>query len=190
MIPGEIIFGDDQITCNADKEAVALTVLNSGDRPVQVGSHFHFFEANDALRFDRASAWGKRLDIAAGTAVRFEAGQTITVNLIDMGGKRRVFGFNGKVNGYLDAEGTRPAQAGADAIAPAAGADAASSSHSAAAEMAEASAGKGARPAQVPAHADESASASTFDSASAPASASVPTSASAAAGKRPSHSQR
>ena len=186
MIPGEIIFGDDQITCNADKEAVALTVLNSGDRPVQVGSHFHFFEANDALQFDRASAWGKRLDIAAGTAVRFEAGQTITVNLIDMGGKRRVFGFNGKVNGYLDAEGVRPAHADGSAVAPAAGADAASSSRSVAVEVAKASAGKGARPAQVPAHAGGSASVSA--SASDPAStfASAP----ASAGKRPSRSQR
>jgi urease subunit beta len=104
MIPGEYVYADGPIVCNEGYEAVELEVVNRGNRPVQVGSHFHFYEANDALEFDRAAAWGRRLDVAAGTAVRFEAGQRLTVCLVEMGGRRRVFGFNGKVNGYLDGE--------------------------------------------------------------------------------------
>jgi urease subunit beta len=103
MIPGEYVLAEGDIVCNEGYEAIQVKVTNSGNRPVQVGSHFHFYETNSALTFDRELAWGKRLDITAGTAVRFEAGQTLTVPLIDMGGKRRCFGFNEKVNGFLDA---------------------------------------------------------------------------------------
>lgn len=103
MIPGEYKFADGDLTINEGYEASELEVKNVGDRAVQVGSHFHFYEANEqGLRFDREKAWGKRLDIAAGTAVRFEPGETRTVSLIDFGGKRRIFGFNCKVNGFLD----------------------------------------------------------------------------------------
>jgi urease subunit beta len=102
MIPGEYVYGSGDIVCNEGYEAVELEVVNGGDRPVQVGSHFHFYEANAALEFDRAAAWGRRLDIPAGTAVRFEAGQRLAVRLVAMGGRRRVFGFNAQVNGYLD----------------------------------------------------------------------------------------
>lgn len=102
MVPGEYVFGNGELTINEEYEAIELKVTNAGDRPVQIGSHFHFFEVNEALDFDRKKAWGKRLDIAAGTSVRFDAGQTMTVRLIDMGGKRRVFGFNNMVNGFLD----------------------------------------------------------------------------------------
>lgn len=102
MIPGEYVFADSPLTINEGYEAIKLDVKNSGDRAVQVGSHFHFYEANDALDFDRSKAWGKRLDIAAGTAVRFEPGETRSVSLVDFGGKRRIFGFNNKVNGFLD----------------------------------------------------------------------------------------
>ncbi len=101
MIPGDIITSDTTLTLNAGDEAVTLTVANTGDRPVQVGSHYHFAEANPALDFDRAAAHGLRLDIAAGTAVRFEPGQRRDVALIPMKGARRVFGFNGKVMGPL-----------------------------------------------------------------------------------------
>ena len=103
MIPGEIHFAPDELTINEGYDAIELEVKNVGDRPVQVGSHFHFYEANEqGLQFDRAKAWGKRLDIEAGTAIRFEPGETRTVSLIDFGGKRRLFGFNNKVNGFLD----------------------------------------------------------------------------------------
>lgn len=103
MIPGEYIFADGDLTINEGYEAIQLEVKNVGDRAVQVGSHYHFYEANEqGLQFDREKAWGKRLDIAAGTAVRFEPGESRTVSLIDMGGKRRIFGFNNKVNGFLD----------------------------------------------------------------------------------------
>ncbi|MBT8410196.1 MAG: urease subunit beta [Octadecabacter sp.] len=101
MIPGELFVGEGDLTLNADREAVVLMVANTGDRPVQVGSHYHFAEANPALEFDRAVARGKRLDIAAGTAVRFEPGQRREVRLIDMAGGRRVFGFNAAVMGDL-----------------------------------------------------------------------------------------
>ncbi|TAN05819.1 MAG: urease subunit beta [Rhizobiaceae bacterium] len=101
MIPGEIITAEGEIELNADREAIVLTVANRGDRPVQVGSHYHFFEVNGALDFDRAAARGMRLDIAAGTAVRFEPGQKREVRLVPYGGSRRVYGFNARVMGRL-----------------------------------------------------------------------------------------
>jgi len=102
MIPGEILPASGDITLNADREAITLTVANTGDRPIQVGSHYHFAETNAALDFDRAAARGRRLDIAAGTAVRFEPGQTRDVSLVPYAGARRVFGFQGKVMGGLE----------------------------------------------------------------------------------------
>ncbi|MHC5268687.1 urease subunit beta [Enterococcus sp. LJL98] len=103
MIPGEFKLGEGKITCNEGYESIDVRVKNVGDRAVQVGSQFHFFEANEeGLKFDRAKAYGKRLDIASGTAIRFEPGEEKTVKLIDFGGKRRVFGFNNRVEGYLD----------------------------------------------------------------------------------------
>ena len=104
MIPGEVIAAEGEIALNAGAERVTLLVANTGDRPVQVGSHYHFFEANKALDFDRASARGRRLDIPAGTAVRFEPGQSREVALVPYGGARRVFGFNQAVMGPLDVE--------------------------------------------------------------------------------------
>ena len=101
MIPGEVMAGSGRIVLNEGRETVTLDVANTGDRPVQVGSHFHFFEANAGLAFDRDKARGFRLDIPAGTAVRFEPGQTRVVTLVAFAGHRRVFGFNGKVNGDL-----------------------------------------------------------------------------------------
>jgi len=105
MIPGELMPADGEITLNADREAIALQVANTGDRPVQVGSHYHFFETNAALDFDRAAARGMRLDIPAGTAIRFEPGQRREVRLVPYAGARAVFGFNQAVMGPLDAEG-------------------------------------------------------------------------------------
>ncbi len=104
MKPGEIITADGAITLNADRDAITLSVVNTGDRPVQVGSHYHFAETNSGLSFDRAAARGRRLDIPAGTAVRFEPGQTRKVALIPYAGKRQVFGFNQAVMGALDQE--------------------------------------------------------------------------------------
>ena len=101
MIPGEIETQDGEIEINAGRPTVTLTVANTGDRPIQVGSHYHFFETNEALSFDREQAHGYRLNIAAGTAVRFEPGQTRTVELVALAGERRVFGFAGKVMGEL-----------------------------------------------------------------------------------------
>jgi len=101
MIPGEIFPATGDLILNADREAITLMVANTGDRPVQVGSHYHFFESNAALDFDRTVAYGRRLDIAPGTAVRFEPGQRREVNLIEMSGERRIFGFNKKVMGNL-----------------------------------------------------------------------------------------
>ena len=101
MIPGEVFPAKGELTLNADRVAVTLMVANTGDRPVQVGSHYHFAEANPALDFDRAAARGCRLDIAAGTAVRFEPGQRREVALIPIGGARRVFGFNKQIMGEL-----------------------------------------------------------------------------------------
>lgn len=101
MIPGEIITLPGDIELNAGREAVEVTVANTGDRPIQVGSHYHFAETNPALTFDRAIARGRRLDIAAGTAVRFEPGQTRAVRLIPFGGARIVHGFRGETEGKL-----------------------------------------------------------------------------------------
>ena len=101
MIPGEIITAKGQIELNKSRKVVTLTVANTGDRPIQVGSHYHFAETNPALRFDREKARGHRLDIAAGTAVRFEPGQTRRVQLVPFRGNRAVFGFRGAVMGKL-----------------------------------------------------------------------------------------
>ena len=101
MRPGEIITADGQLELNEDSEKLVLDVANGGDRPIQVGSHYHFAETNEALVFDRDAARGMRLDIAAGTAVRFEPGQTRDVQLIPIAGARRIFGFNAKVMGDL-----------------------------------------------------------------------------------------
>lgn len=105
MIPGEYILEDGDIAINAGRRTLSLTVANAGDRPVQVGSHFHFYEVNDALQFDRASTLGMRLNIAAGTAVRFEPGQRRTVELVALAGNRVVHGFQGRVMGPLPSEG-------------------------------------------------------------------------------------
>lgn len=102
LIPGELLPAEGEIELNAGRPVTTLTVANTGDRPVQVGSHFHFHEANSALEFDREAARGLRLDIPAGTAIRFEPGDTRDVNLVPFAGSRRVFGFNGLVNGPLD----------------------------------------------------------------------------------------
>ena len=102
MIPGEYQIQDGEIELNAGRRTLRLSVANSGDRPIQVGSHYHFFETNDALLFDRASTRGMRLNIPAGTAVRFEPGQSREVELVDLAGARRVFGFAGRVMGDLD----------------------------------------------------------------------------------------
>ncbi|HLX02983.1 urease subunit beta [Trinickia sp. YCB016] len=101
MIPGEILTDDGEHELNAGRETLTLTVANTGDRPVQIGSHYHFYEVNDALSFDREKARGFRLNIAAGTAVRFEPGQERTVELVALAGNRVVYGFNGKVMGPL-----------------------------------------------------------------------------------------
>lgn len=101
MIPGEVMPAEGTITLNPGREAVTVMVANTGDRPVQVGSHYHFAETNPALEFDRAQALGMRLDIAAGTAVRFEPGQRREVRLIPIGGDRKIYGFNGRVMGAL-----------------------------------------------------------------------------------------
>ncbi len=102
MIPGEIFYRDEAITANANRLTITLPVTNRGDRPIQVGSHFHFFEVNPALDFDRRQAYGMRLDIPAGTAVRFEPGMRKTVTLVAFAGRRRVFGLNQLVEGDLD----------------------------------------------------------------------------------------
>jgi urease subunit beta len=102
MIPGELLPQPGTITLNADRPTVTLTVANQGDRPIQVGSHFHFFEVNTALQFDRAQTKGMRLDIPAGTAVRFEPGDSRAVTLVPLVGSRQVYGFNGLVNGALE----------------------------------------------------------------------------------------
>jgi urease subunit beta len=101
MIPGEIKVAAGDVELNRGRKAISLQVLNSGDRPIQVGSHYHFFETNEALQFDRKKAYGCRLNIAAGTAVRFEPGQKRTVEIVPLSGSRRVYGFAGKVMGKL-----------------------------------------------------------------------------------------
>ena len=101
MIPGELFIKDGEVTLNTGRKTVTLSVTNTGDRPIQVGSHYHFFETNPALAFDRKKARGMRLNIAAGTAVRFEPGQTRDVTLVALAGKRRIYGFRGDVMGKL-----------------------------------------------------------------------------------------
>jgi urease subunit beta len=101
MIPGEIITAAGEIEINAGRSTVSLTVANTGDRPIQVGSHYHFYETNAALAFDREQARGFRLDIPAGTAIRFEPGQSCEVTLVAYAGERRVVGFNARINGKL-----------------------------------------------------------------------------------------
>ena len=102
MIPGEYFLSDDDIIANADRPVIALRVANTGDRPIQVGSHFHFYEVNSALAFDREQAYGMRLNIASGLTVRFEPGDEKTVELTTIGGTRTVYGLNSRVNGKLD----------------------------------------------------------------------------------------
>jgi len=104
VVPGEVQTGEDTVTINEGRETAEITVANAGDRPVQVGSHFHFFEANAALKFDREAAFGTRLNILAGTAVRFEPGEEQTVELVAIGGKRVAHGMNGLVNGSVDGD--------------------------------------------------------------------------------------
>ncbi len=101
MIPGEMRVVSGDISLNEGRKTLSMAVTNAGDRPIQVGSHYHFFETNEALRFERGKAYGYRLNIAAGTAVRFEPGQTRTVELVALSGSRRVYGFQGKVMGKL-----------------------------------------------------------------------------------------
>ena len=101
MIPGEMFIKDDEIEINAGRKTLSLSVTNTGDRPIQVGSHYHFFETNPALKFDRKKARGMRLHIAAGTAVRFEPGQTREVTLVALAGKRTIYGFRQDVMGKL-----------------------------------------------------------------------------------------
>ncbi|QRX81947.1 urease subunit beta [Glaciimonas sp. PAMC28666] len=102
MIPGEMLIEDGDIELNVGRRTTTVTVANSGDRPIQIGSHYHFYETNPALIFEREDAYGMRLNIAAGTAVRFEPGQKRTVELVALAGERKVYGFNGKVMGALD----------------------------------------------------------------------------------------
>jgi len=104
MIPGEVLTPDSVIELNVGRPTLKISVANTGDRPIQVGSHFHFAEANDALEFDREQAKGYRLNIAAGTAVRFEPGQNREIELVALAGKREVYGFAGRVMGALDSE--------------------------------------------------------------------------------------
>jgi urease subunit beta len=107
MIPGEMLVEAGDIELNVGRATATVTVANSGDRPIQVGSHFHFFETNPALQFERQIGYGMRLNIAAGTAVRFEPGQERTVELVALAGERRVYGFNAKVMGALDQKGSK-----------------------------------------------------------------------------------
>ena len=101
MIPGEIIISDKELEINSGSEAIEIEVSNAGDRPIQVGSHYHFFETNDLLKFERERTRGMRLDIISGTAIRFEPGQSKTVHLIPFNGDRKVYGFNKKIMGDL-----------------------------------------------------------------------------------------
>ncbi|MEM8673000.1 MAG: urease subunit beta [Cyanobacteria bacterium P01_G01_bin.67] len=102
MIPGQIFYAADEIELNADREQKTILVDNTGDRPIQVGSHFHFFEVNRALSFDRIAAYGFRLDVPSGTAVRFEPGDSKEITIVALGGNRRVIGLNNLTNGVLD----------------------------------------------------------------------------------------
>ncbi len=107
MIPGEMMTPDGEIEINAGRQVVQVTVANSGDRPIQVGSHYHFHETNQALSFDRDAARGFRLNIPAGTAVRFEPGQERTVELVALAGDRQVYGFQGRIMGAIDSVGSK-----------------------------------------------------------------------------------
>ncbi len=107
MIPGEYILKDEEIICNKGAESIDVFVVNTGDRPIQVGSHYHFYEANDALKFERDVTYGKRLNIPAGAAVRFEPGDEKEVQLIDYAGAREVYGFHNKVDGPLESGGSK-----------------------------------------------------------------------------------
>ena len=109
LTPGEFILKDEEIVLNADRESISVKVTNKGDRPIQVGSHFHFFETNKLLSFDREKAYGRRLDIASGTSVRFEPGETKSVNLISFGGNQRLYGFNDLVNGQISEDNKKQA---------------------------------------------------------------------------------
>ena len=109
MVPGEFLLASEPIEINAGRARVRIAVTNGGDRPIQVGSHCHFFEVNRALDFDRSAAYGMRLDIAAGTAIRFEPGDSREVDLVALGGTRQAVGINGLVDGALDDEATRTA---------------------------------------------------------------------------------
>jgi urease subunit beta len=102
MIPGQYVLQDEEIICNEGREIYTISVTNTGDRPIQVGSHFHFYEVNEALLFNREEAYGKRLNIPAGAAVRFEPGDEKEIQLICLAGERRVYGFNNKVDGALE----------------------------------------------------------------------------------------
>ncbi len=106
-LPGAYLIDEGEIELNANKQIITIEVENKGDRPVQIGSHYHFFEVNSALDFDRSQAYGKRLDVAAGTSVRFEPGSIKSINLIDFSGRRYVSGFNGLVEGFLDDENVK-----------------------------------------------------------------------------------
>ncbi len=106
-LPGAYLIDEGEIELNANKQIITIEVENKGDRPVQIGSHYHFFEVNSALAFDRNQAYGKRLDVAAGTSVRFEPGSIKSINLIDFSGRRYVSGFNGLVEGFLDDENVK-----------------------------------------------------------------------------------
>jgi urease beta subunit len=108
MIPGEYLLAEGDVIANEGRRTIELEIANSGDRPIQVGSHFHFFEVNRALRFDRAAAFGKRLNIPAGTAVRFEPGDSKKIMLVEIGGAKNIYGLNGLTNGLAD-ESTKPA---------------------------------------------------------------------------------
>jgi urease subunit beta len=108
MIPGQVFPADGELEINEGRDKKSLAVANTGDRPIQVGSHYHFYETNTALRFDRDAAYGYRLDIPAGTAIRFEPGQSRTVALCALAGKREVYGFNALVMGALDATKVKP----------------------------------------------------------------------------------
>lgn len=102
MLPGEYILKEEDIICNEGSVIFTISVTNTGDRPIQVGSHFHFYEVNDALQFNRKEAYGKRLNVPAGAAVRFEPGDEKEIQLIDFAGERRIYGFNNKVDGKLE----------------------------------------------------------------------------------------
>lgn len=109
MIPGEYILKKEAIECNVGRTTASVTVVNTGDRPVQVGSHFHFFEVNKQMQFNREKAFGMRLNIAAGTAVRFEPGEEKEVELVEFGGNKKIFGFNNLVDGKINEENKKAA---------------------------------------------------------------------------------